>query len=182
MTQRMSHSSARLHASRVPHVPRALSHSANLLMVPRMQALMTRLSRRACRSACKNKDRGNEIFLSSVVAPPGTGFRNRAESSMAQNEDVLGSETEARKLFIVELSEPRPYALLEPEQACAPGPIWLSALWPGARPCLGANWMVIDSLLISLQGAHVRTRPRASVGRKLSTSVLTTWIGLAGRI
>ena len=31
---------------------------------------------------------------------------------MAQNEDVLGRETEARKLFIVELSEPRPYALL----------------------------------------------------------------------
>jgi hypothetical protein len=70
---------------------------------------------------------------------------------MAQNEDVLGRETEARKLFIVELSEPRPYALLEPEQACAPGSIWLSALWPGARSCLGANWMVIDSLLISLQ-------------------------------
>src|SRR5215468_1651213 len=112
MTQRMSHSSARLHASRVPHVPRALSHSVNLLMVLRMQALMTRLSRRACRSACKNKDRGKELFLSSLVAPPGTGFRNRAESSMAQNEDVLGRETEARKLFIVELSEPRPYALL----------------------------------------------------------------------
>jgi hypothetical protein len=101
-----------------------------------------------------------------VVAPPGTGFRNSAESSVVQNEDVLGSETEARKLFIVELSEPRPYALLEPEQACAPGPIWLSALWPGARP---ANWMVIDSLLILLQGAHVRTRARASAGRKLST-------------
>jgi len=134
MTQRMSHSSARLHASRVPHAPRALSHSANLLMVPHMQALMTRLSRRACRSACENKDRGKELFLSSVVAPPGTGFCNRAESSMAQNEDVLGRETEARKLFIVELSEPRPYALLEPEQACAPGSIWLSALWPGAMP------------------------------------------------
>src|SRR5262245_40183130 len=102
-------------------------------MVPRMQALMTRLSGRACRSACKNKDRGKELFLSSVVAPPGAGFRNRAESSMAQNEDVLGRETEARKLVII---EPRPYALLEPEQACAPGSIWLSALWPGARPCL----------------------------------------------
>src|SRR5215472_10878897 len=163
MTQRMSHSSARLHASRVPHVPRALSHSANLLMVPRMQALMTRLSRRACRSACKNKDRGKELFLSSVVAPPRTGFRNRAESSMAQNEDVLGRETEACKLFIVELSEPRPYALLEPEQACAPGSIWLSALWPGARPCLGANWMVIDSLLISLQGG-----PRPHAGSRIS--------------
>jgi len=62
MTQRMSHSSARLHARRVPHVPRALSHSANLLMVPRMQALMTRLSRRACRSACKNKDRARNHF------------------------------------------------------------------------------------------------------------------------
>ena len=112
MALRRSHSSARLRASRVPHVPRVLSHPANLLMVRRMQALMTRLSRRACRSACKNKDRGNELFLSSVVAPPGTGFRNSAESSMAQNEDVLGRETEARKLFIVELSEPRPYALL----------------------------------------------------------------------
>src|SRR5215469_3891460 len=64
MTQRMSHSSARSHASRVPHMPRALSHSANLLMVLRMQALMTRLSRRACRSACKNNDRGKELFLS----------------------------------------------------------------------------------------------------------------------
>ena len=31
---------------------------------------------------------------------------------MVQNEDVLGHETEARKLFIVELSEQRPYALL----------------------------------------------------------------------
>src|SRR5262252_2196049 len=112
MALRRSHSSARLRASRVPHVPRALSHSANLLMVSRMQAWMTRLSRRACGSACENKDRGKELFLSSVVAPPGTGFRNRAESSMAQNEDVLGRETEARKLFIVELSEPRPYALL----------------------------------------------------------------------
>src|SRR5262249_50829252 len=150
MTQRMSHSSARLHASRVPHVPRALSHSANLLMVPHMQALMTRLSRRACRSACENKDRGKELFLSSVVVPPGTGFRNRAESSMAQNEDVLGRETEARKLFIVELSEPR-------LQACAAGSMWLSALWPGARPCLGAKtgWS--------------STRARASPGRKLST-------------
>jgi hypothetical protein len=82
-----------------------------------------------------------------MVAPPGAGFRNRAGSSVAQNEDVLGRETEARKLFIVELSEPRPYALLDPEQACAAG-----SIWPGARPCLGAkNWMVIDSLLISLQ-------------------------------
>src|SRR6516165_5848938 len=172
MTQRMSHSSARLHASRVPHVPRALSHSANLLMVPRMQALMTRLSRRACRSACKNKDRGKELFLSSVVAPPGTGFRNRAESSMAQNEDVLGRETEARKLFIVELSEPRPYALLEPEQACAPGSIWLSALSPGARPCLGAN----DghrSPPISLQGGATSARGLAhqpDIGSRLDPS------------
>src|SRR6516162_10055437 len=163
MTQRMSHSSARLHASRVPLAPRALSHSANLLMVPHMQALMTRLSRRACRSACENKDRGKELFLSSVVAPPGTGFSQQAESSMAQNEDVLGRETEARKLFIVELSEPRPYALLEPEQACAAGSIWLSALWPGARPCLGANWTVIDSLLISLQGG-----PRPHAGSRIS--------------
>src|SRR6516162_7539316 len=115
MTQRRSHSSARLRASRVPHVPRAVSHSANLLMVPRMQALMTRLSRRACRSACKNKDRGKELFLSNMVAPSGAGFSNRAESSVAQNEDVLGRETEARKLCIIELSEPCPHALLDPE-------------------------------------------------------------------
>src|SRR4029077_20783530 len=38
--------------------------------------------------------------------------RRRAETSVAQNEDVLGRETEARELFIIELSEPRPYALL----------------------------------------------------------------------
>src|SRR5262252_7010272 len=112
MTQRMSHSSARLHASRVPHVPGALSHSANLLMVPRMQALMTRLSRRACRSACKNKDRGKELFLSNMVGSAGGRFLQQGKSSVAQNEDVLEHETEPRKLFIVELSEPRPYALL----------------------------------------------------------------------
>jgi hypothetical protein len=62
-------------------------------MVPRMQALMTRLSRRACRSACKNKDRGKELFLSNMVAPPGAGFRNSAESSVVQSEDVLGRST-----------------------------------------------------------------------------------------
>src|SRR5262245_45637371 len=107
MALRRSRSSARLRASQVPQVPRALSHSANLLMVPRMQALMTRLSRRACRSACKNEDRGTESFLSNMVAPSAAGFRNRAESSVARNEDPLGRETEARKLFIVELSEPR---------------------------------------------------------------------------
>jgi hypothetical protein len=67
-----------------------------------------------------------------MVAPPAAGFRNRAESSVAQNKDLLGRETEARKLFIVELSEPR-------LQACASGSIWLSALWPGARKCLGAK-------------------------------------------
>src|SRR5215471_934372 len=175
MTQRMSHSSARLHARRVPHVPRALSHSANLLMVPRMQALMTRLSRRACRLACKNKDRGKELFLSSVVAPPGTGFRNRAESSVAQNEDVLGRETEARKLFIVELSEPRPYALLA----------WvvLSPNRPAhqARSCFQRSGQARGHASArKLDGhrqppdfvaeeAHVRTRARASAGRKLST-------------
>src|SRR5215471_8951338 len=112
MALRRSHSSARLRASRVPHVPRALSHSANLLMVPRMQALMTRLSRRACRSACKNKDRGKELFLSNMVGSAGGRFSQQGRSSVAQNEDVLGRETEARKLFIVELSEPRPYAPL----------------------------------------------------------------------
>src|SRR5215472_4576475 len=110
----MSHSSARLHASRVPHVPRALSHSANLLMVSRMQALMTRLSRRACRSACKNKDRGKELFLSSGMAPPGSCFHTRAESSISQNEKVHERETEAHKLFIVDQSNPWPYARLEP--------------------------------------------------------------------
>ena len=102
---------------------------------------------------------------------------------MAQNEDVLGRETEARKLFLVELSEPRPYALLEPGQACAPGSIWLSALWPGARPCLGANWMVIDSLLISLQGGpRPHAGSRISRTQALDLTVLTTWVGLAGRI
>jgi hypothetical protein len=113
-------------------------------MVPRMQALMTRLSRRACRSACKNKDRGKELFLSNMVGSAGGRFSQQGRSSVAQNEDVLGRETEARKLFIVKLSEPRPYAplawvVVSPKQACAPGSIWLSALWPGARPCLGAK-------------------------------------------
>ena len=100
---------------------------------------------------------------------------------MAQNEDDLGRETEARELFIVELSEPRPYALLEPE--CAPGSIWLSALWPGSRSCLGANWMVIDILLISLQGGpRPHAGSRISRTQALDLTVLTTWIGLAGRI
>src|SRR5262249_1784012 len=108
---RTSRSSARLRASRVPHTPRALSHSANLRMAPRMQALMIRLSMRACRSAGKSKDRGKELFLSNMVAPP-RSVSQKAGRSVAQNDDVLARETEARKLFIVELSEPCPYSLL----------------------------------------------------------------------
>jgi hypothetical protein len=154
MVLRRSRSSARSRPSRVPHVPRALSHSVNLLMVPRMQALMTRLSKRACRSACKNKDRGKELFLSNMVAPPGAGFRT-------QNEDVSGRETEARKLFIVELSEPRPSGRREPEQACAPGSIWLQRSGRARGHASGENWMVIDSLLISLQRKPTSARGRA---------------------
>ena len=73
---------------------------------------MTRLSRRACRSACKNKDRGKELFLSNMVGSAGGRFSQQGRSSVAQDEDVLGREAKARKLFVVELSDPRPYALL----------------------------------------------------------------------
>src|SRR6516164_8167280 len=118
MALRRSRSSARLRANRVPHVPRALSHSANLLMVPRMQALITRLSRRACRSACKNKDRGKELFLSNMVGSAGGRFSQQGRSSVAQDEDVLGREAKARKLFVVELSDPRRMRCL-PGSSCA---------------------------------------------------------------
>src|SRR6516165_6249514 len=143
MALRRSRSSARLRANRVPHVPRALSHSANLLMVPRMQALITRLSRRACRSACKNKDRGKELFLSNMVGSAGGRFSQQGRSSVAQDEDVLGREAKARKLFVVELSDPRPYALLawvvvrpnKPAHQARSG----FQRSGRARPCLGAR-------------------------------------------
>ena len=143
MTLRRCHSSAGLRASRVPHVPRAVSHSANLLMVPRMQALMTRLSRRACRSACKNKDRGNELFLSKMVASPSAGFSNRAEVQWCRTRMSSGmrprlascSSSSSLSHAVCAVSQGR----REPEQACAPGSIRLSAVWPGARPCLGAR-------------------------------------------
>ena len=44
---------------------------------------------------------------------------------MVQNEDVLGHETVARKLFIVELSEPRPYALLARVVVSPNNPVYL---------------------------------------------------------
>ena len=56
--------------ARQPGAPRAraLSHSANSQMVPRMQSLMMILrSMRVSRSACKNKDSGMELFLSNLV-------------------------------------------------------------------------------------------------------------------
>jgi hypothetical protein len=95
----------------------------------------------------QEQGRGQGIISLEHGGSAGGRFSQQGRKFSGTNEDVLGRETEARKLFIVELSEPRPYALLDPEQACAAG-----SIWPGARPCLGAkNWMVIDSLLISLQ-------------------------------
>jgi hypothetical protein len=122
----------------------------------------------------KNKDRGKELFLSSMVAPPGAGFRNRAESSMAQNEDVLGRETEARKLFIVGLSEPRPYALLawvvvspnKPAHQARSGFQRRCARGHASARKLDSHRQPPDFVA---EGAHGRTRARASAGRKLST-------------
>ena len=62
---------------------------------------------------------------------------------MAQDEDVLGRETKARKLFVVELSDPRPYALLawvvvrpnKPAHQARSG----FQRSGRARPCLGAR-------------------------------------------
>ena len=75
---------------------------------------------------------------------------------MVQNEDVLGHETEARKLFIVELSEQRPYALLawvvvSPNSLRTRLDLAFSGLAGRGHASARENWMVIDSLLISLQ-------------------------------
>ena len=73
---------------------------------------------------------------------------------MAQNEDVLGREAQARKLFIVEISEPRPYALLARIVFSSNKPrldLAFSALAGRAAMPWRENGMVIDSLLISLQ-------------------------------
>src|SRR6516162_217890 len=110
-----------------------------------------------------------------MVAPPGAGFRNTAENSVAQNEDVLEREAQARKLFIVEISEPRPYALL--------ARIVLSSNKPAhqARSGLQRSGRTRGHALARkrdghrqppdfvAEEAHVRTRARASAGRKLST-------------
>lgn len=94
---------------------------------------------------------------------------------MAQNEDVLGRETEARELFIVELSEPRPYALLawivvspnKPVHQARSG--FQRAGWArghaSARKLDGHR----QPPYLIAEEAHVRTRVRASAGRKLST-------------
>jgi hypothetical protein len=74
-----------------------------------MQALMTRLSRRACRSACKNKDRGKELFLSNMVTPPGAGFRNSAlagRAAMPRRENWMVIDS----LLISFRRGPRPHA------------------------------------------------------------------------
>ena len=88
---------------------------------------------------------------------------------MAQNEDVLRHETEARKLFIVELSEPRPYALLarvvvspnKPAHQARSG--FQRSGRARGHASARENWMVIDSLLISLQGG-----PRPHAGSRIS--------------
>src|ERR1700730_16277007 len=67
----------RSRASRMLNTPRTRSHSANLRMVPRTQALiMERRSTRASRSALTNDDSGTGLFLSSIVSSVATGFRN----------------------------------------------------------------------------------------------------------
>ena len=83
---------------------------------------------------------------------------------MVQNEDVLGHETEARKLFIVELSEPRPYALLawvvvspnKPAHQARSG--FQRSGRARGHASARENWMVIDSLLISLQRGPTSAR------------------------
>jgi len=88
---------------------------------------------------------------------------------VVQNEDVLGHETEARKLFIVELSEPRPYALLarvvvspnKPAHQARSG--FQRSGRARGHASARENWMVIDSLLISLQRG-----PRPHAGSRIS--------------
>jgi hypothetical protein len=87
---------------------------------------------------------------------------------VAQNEDVLGRETEARKLFIVELSEPCPYALLawvvvSPNSLRTRLDLAFSGLAGRGHASARENWMVIDSLLISLQRG-----PRPHAGSRIS--------------
>ena len=93
---------------------------------------------------------------------------------MAQDEDVLGRETKARKLFVVELSEPRPYALLPGIVSSLNKPAHqVRSGFQRSRRARGhalARMMVIDRLRFRCRGgAHVRTRARASAGHRLST-------------
>ena len=83
---------------------------------------------------------------------------------MAQDEDVLGREAKARKLFVVELSEPRPYALLPGIVSSLNKPAHqVRSGFQRSRRARGhasarENWMVIDSLLISLQRGPTSAR------------------------
>src|SRR5262245_31357684 len=64
----------RSRASQMLDTPRTRTHSANLRMVPRMQALITRLrSMRASRSAWTNEDSGTQLFLSNIVSSVAAG-------------------------------------------------------------------------------------------------------------
>jgi hypothetical protein len=67
----------------------------------------------------QEQGRGQGIISLEHGGSAGGRFSQQGRKFSGTNEDVLWRETEARKLFIVELSEPRPYALLDPEQACA---------------------------------------------------------------
>ena len=105
-----------------------------------------------------------------------------------QNEDVLGHETEARKLFIVELSEPRPYALLarvvvspnKPAHQARSG-FQRSGRARGHASARKLNGYRQPPDLIA-EGAHVRTRARASAGRKLDLIRLDDLDRSCGRI
>src|SRR5499426_1323503 len=168
MTQRMSHSSARLHASRVPHVPRALSHSTNLLMVPRMQALMKRLSKWACRSACKNKDRGKELFRSDMVTPPGDGFSNRAE---VQRRRTRMSSGVRPRLASCSSSSSLSHARMRCLSPNKPAHQARSGFQRSGRARGHASARKLNGYRqppdFVAEGAHVRTRARASAGHKL---------------
>ena len=68
------------------------------------------------------------------------GIRRRSET---QGLNVLGSKTKVRKLFIMKLSEPRPYTLLAGVilrlNNYAPGSRGLSGAGPAVRSCLAAE-------------------------------------------
>jgi hypothetical protein len=66
---------------------------------------------RVWRSACRNEDSGTELLILSTVNSVSAGVVISRDIS-AQDLNILRCKTKTRKLFIIELSEPRAYALL----------------------------------------------------------------------